>query len=403
MSYRRKRLVETDALVAALSDRGVPTWRDVDNLLNEPTEATIRSVLRDENTSGAILWLTPDVEDSAIIKNVEVPEAVGRYRRDDDFWLIVVLADGLEYSDVTDLFNDSLGIDDLAAWNLTKVSTPWASATDVSQVARAALRHRITRLAADGSAASIRVSVQAKGTMSTGPDDDLALDWTKYFLSGAPEHLAWEAMSAAARDVSAALKQLTPATTVLELSGTPSVPSAMLLGSKFSARDGRNPTWLQRQPNGDSVTPWRRTDSSSAALAKERGWVVSPPVYRSASAHALAVCVNVSDTVTEGFARSRASAPEWRAVLEIKSAAGRNTRSEPLSPDEAASLVHLIIDAIRETRAQVLGIDSIHFYIAGPTGLAFLLGTFLATLPIIATYEYDTASGLYAPAATFTT
>ncbi|EAR25268.1 hypothetical protein A20C1_01731 [marine actinobacterium PHSC20C1] len=402
VSYRRKRVQETNALIHALDDRGLPTWRDVDNLLNEPTEATIRSVLKDDQTSGAILWLTPDVKDSAIIRDVEVPEAVRRYRRDRGFWLVIVLADGLEYDDVTALFADTLGVEDFATWNLTKVSTPWASATDISQVAIAALRRRITKLSTEDSASCIEISIHAKGTMSIGVNDGLALDWTRHFRAGVPERSAWDAMSDAARDVATSVKQLTSAATALQLGGTPSVPAAMLLGSTYSARDGRGPAWLQRQPTGDTSTPWRMADSSDASLAEARGWRAAPLVYRAVSAHSLAVCVNISDSVAEAFARSRASVPDWRAVLEIGSPIGRNTRADPLTPKEVASLVHLTIDAIRAARSQVLGIDSIHFFIAGPAGYAFLLGTFLATLPKITTYEYDTVSGLYVAAATFT-
>ncbi|WP_264159459.1 SAVED domain-containing protein [Mycetocola spongiae] len=74
----------------------------------------------------------------------------------------------------------------------------------------------------------------------------------------------------------------------------------------------------------------------------------------------------------------------------------------PLAADEGASLVHLTVDAIRNVRTQVVGIDSIHFFIARPVCCAFLLGTAIATLPPITTYEYDTSTALYVPAATFT-
>ncbi|WP_375406802.1 hypothetical protein [uncultured Amnibacterium sp.] len=187
ISYRRKRIQETDALIHALHDRGLPTWRDVDDLDSEPTEETVRAVLKDGRTSGAILWLTPDVRDSAIVKNVEVPEAVRRYRRDKDFWLLVILADGLEYEEVTSLFGDSLGIEDLATWNLTKVSAPWASFADIRQIAVSALRWRVAKLAPSGLEAGVNLAVHAKGTMTFGAHDALALDWTRYFNDGVPE------------------------------------------------------------------------------------------------------------------------------------------------------------------------------------------------------------------------
>lgn len=403
VSYRRKRLRETTALVQALRDRGVPTWRDVDNLLNEPTEATIRAVLNDANTSGAILWLTPDVKDSPIIRDVEVPEAVRRHRRDSNFWLIIVLADGLQYTDASELFADTLGVEDLGTWNLTKVFAPWASPSDISQIANSALRRRISSFSeATPSPEISQVIVHAKGTMTVSSGEALAVDWTRHFKGASPRSEDWATMSESADDIAAAVKQLTPPATELQLSGTPSVPTAMLLGSTYSGRDGRNPVWLQRQPDGHTTTPWRISSAADASIAEQHGWRASPPIYRDTSAHAIAVCINISDDVSEAFARSRSVLPAWRAVLTIGAPAGRNTRAVPLTADEVASLIHLSVDAIRNVRSQVVGIDSIHFFVAGPAGFAFLLGTAIATLPPITTYEYDTTTSLYVPAATFT-
>lgn len=403
VSYRRKRLRETTALVKALGDRGIPSWRDVDNLSNEPTEATIRAVLNDDKTSGAILWLTPDVKDSPIIRDVEVPEAVRRYRRDSNFWLVIVLANRLKYDDVSDLFADTLGVEDLSTWNLTKVAAPWASTSDISQIANAALKQRVKKISETTPSPRVaQVVVHAKGTMVAPSGVDLAVDWTRHFKDASPRSEDWTTMSESAHDIAAALKQLTEPVTDLQLTGTPSVPTAMLLGSTYSGRDGRSPAWVQRQPDSHTTTPWRVSDATVASIADRRGWKASRPVYRDTSANALAVCINISDDVSEAFARSRSVLPAWRAVLTIGSPAGRNTRAMPLAPDEVASLVHLTVDAIRNVRSQVSGIDSIHIFIAGPAGFAFLLGTAIATLPPITTYEYDTSTALYVPAATFT-
>ncbi len=404
VSYRRNRLQETTALVHALRDRGLSTWRDVDNLLNEPTETTIRAVLNDESTSGAILWLTPDVRESPIIRDVEVPEAVRRYRRDRDFWLVIVLADGLQYADVSTIFAESLGVEDLGTWNLTKVSEPWATLGDIYCVANIALKQRVSRFSEVTPTPQLaRITAHAKGTMTPPHGETLTVDWTRHFNGTSPNSEDWVNMSESARDIAAALKQLTPTNTELQLSGTPSVPAALLLGSTYSGRDGRRPTWLQRQPDGQTMTPWKMSDANDASIAQRQGWEAAPPVFRETAAHALAVCINISDNVSEAFARSRSASPPWRAVLTVGSPEGRNTRAAPLTADEIASLVHLTVDAIRSVRAQVVGIDSIHFFIAGPAGFAFLLGTALATLPPITTYEYDTSTSRYVPAATFTT
>lgn len=72
ISFRRKRLQETNTLSAALHDRAVSTWRD--DLLNEPTGATIRSVLNDNITSGAVLWLTRRAVPATVFEGVPLSD-----------------------------------------------------------------------------------------------------------------------------------------------------------------------------------------------------------------------------------------------------------------------------------------------------------------------------------------
>jgi hypothetical protein len=403
ISYRRKRLRETSALVRALHDRGVPTWIDVNDLRSEPTEAAIRATLDDDNTSGAILWLTPDVEDSEIIRAVEVPIAVSRRKRDKSFWLIIVLADGLDYSSAGQLFSETLRGEDLSHWNLTKVSAPWATASDLREIACSALSSRISALGSSTDSSRVDLVVHAKGTMVGEETNVLVLDWTGYFAGGPPSPRAWDAMRRASQDVATALKQRTPEDTSICCKGTPSLPAALLLGSTYSSRDGRLPGWMQLQPDGVTVEPWFMNASADATRATAAGWNVQDPVYMETSGDALAVCISVSDEVTGAFARSHDITSRWRAIVEIRAPEGRNTRATPLTGQEAASLVHLAIDALRESRSKFSGIESTHVFIAGPAGFAFLLGTRLATLPMIVTYEYQASTARYVRAATITT
>ncbi|WP_302034134.1 SAVED domain-containing protein [Mycolicibacterium frederiksbergense] len=403
VSYRRNRLDETSELVDRLRDRGVGTWIDVNNLANEPTEAAIRATLNDANTSGAVLWLTPDVEDSEIIRAVEVPEAVRRHKRDPSFWLIIVLAGGLDYADAGTLFSDTLGGQDLSGWNLTKVSSPRATTSEIESVAASSLRRRLATIYGPANPPeSVDVVVDAKGTPRLGTRHALSVDWTDYFAVGPPSSEDWVAMSNAARDVATAVKQELASGTAITLAGTPSIPAAILLGSTYPGRDGHNPTWMQRQPDGVTITPWNMASANDSEYAKELGWKVAEPIYRDTNAKDLAVCISVSDDVSGAFARSKDISSAWRAVLPIESGGDRNTRAQPLQAHEVASLVHLTIDAIRDLRTRVLGIESVHFFVAGPAGFGFLLGTRLATLPTVVTYEFSTAAVRYVRAAIIT-
>lgn len=393
VSYRRKRLAETNRLVRSLHDRGIPTWRDVDDLTSEPTEAAIRAAFADPNISGAILWLTPDVEDSHIIKAVEVPLAIRRRERGDGFWVRIVLADGLDYDALTELFADTLGGEDLAGWNVKKVASPRASSNDISNLATAALADRLTAIQAS-SITPLRVVTHAKGTPVHSSENALTLDWTRYFASGPPNATGWRAMHSAAKQVSNSLKKNTLPGTSVVMSGTPSLPAAFLLGTTFSTRDGFHPVWAQRDPSGTREDAWFMSNSPDPGLATVKGWK-SALTYRNPSASALAVLVGINDSVSEQFARSRADLPDWRAIMRIENTRERDTKANPLTPEEAASLVHMTIGKLRETRKEVQGLESVHLFIAGPAGFAFMLGTMVATLPPLTAYEYATASQQY--------
>jgi hypothetical protein len=152
---------------------------------------------------------------------------------------------------------------------------------------------------------------------------------------------------------------------------------------------------MQLQPDGVTIRQWSMDSAADAVCALDAGWKVQDPIYRRTSENALAVCISISDDVSSAFARSQDVASGWRAILRINPPDGRNTRAAPLTEKEAASLVHLTIDAMRRLRSRIYGIESIHLFIAGPAGFGFLLGTRLATLPMTVAYEYQTAAGRY--------
>lgn len=403
ISYRRNRIGETTSLAVSLRNRGIPLWRDVDSLRNEPTEDAIREALGDPNTSGAVLWISPDVVNSNIIKHVEVPLAIQRYRRGDGFWLVTVLVGGADYHHLDEIFGGALGTEDLRDWNVTKIKTLTATDEDIVYLARRALKERfeaIAKLHADDVPA--RVAVYAKGTLAPDMSRCLSIDWTSYFSGSSPSQEEWELMRSAWGDATKAIKTHLPADRATLLSGTPSLPTSMLMGSGFSLRDGRPAKWLQRMPDGVNFEQWTHIQANGAQIARDLGWTESIR-HGSANESALAVLINASDDTELAVGRSRDAVPRWRAVMSINRPEGRNARGLPLSASEVASVVHLTIDAVRNARQTIQPLTSIHFFIAGPAGLGVLLGAQLATLPPVITYEFDTVGQRYEKALRITT
>ena len=80
ISYRRteQRTFEAVLVRDALRNRGVPTWRDLDDLKSSSTETELIKTLQDENLAGAVMLIAPEVESSTMIRNAEAPRIFAR-------------------------------------------------------------------------------------------------------------------------------------------------------------------------------------------------------------------------------------------------------------------------------------------------------------------------------------
>lgn len=396
VSYRRARAADVGLLVGALHDRGVPTWVDTRNLRAEPTNDELRRTLRDPATSGAVLYLTPEVAGSPTILDVEAPEIMRRHDADPSFWVIPVASGGLDYAGAAALLDGKIGRDDLARWNIVRVRADPLDPAGARDIARACLGRRLTAVHADlhpGDPLTLRL--HARGTAAFDPGDVLQQDWTRHFPDRAATPDAWAAMSAASTDVAAAVREHCPGRDVVA-TGTPGMPVAVLLGAAFPTRDACRLSWLQRQPDGTNGPAWSLAPSLGSAEAEAAGWTAKAEDHDAAAA-ACAVLVNVSDDTSHAFAASRADLPPFRVVVNV-------TGLKPpaaLDPEQAASLAWLIVRGIREARTERGPFTSVHLFLAAPAGLAVLLGNALATLPEVVTYEYDAAAGRYREAVRF--
>lgn len=76
----------TAELAWLLRAAGLPVWRDRDDLPPGDTEARLRQAIAD-GISGGVLVVTPDVENSEIVKHVEAPHLLDLHRANDAFTL----------------------------------------------------------------------------------------------------------------------------------------------------------------------------------------------------------------------------------------------------------------------------------------------------------------------------
>ncbi|MGH8532316.1 MAG: hypothetical protein ACREV1_06165 [Gammaproteobacteria bacterium] len=118
---RGKRYREAALLIAAQHDHGVPTWQDTQNIGSVPTEDEIRQVLDDPSTASAVLFITPEMEDSPIIRNCEIPKIIRRVENAIGFFVVPLAAGGLDYAKAAEVASSHLLAHNLGDWNMHKV------------------------------------------------------------------------------------------------------------------------------------------------------------------------------------------------------------------------------------------------------------------------------------------
>ena len=133
LSYRRTRAEEAKLLIEAQRDHGIPTWQDVNDLPNSPTEPELRRILEEPSIADGILFITREVEHSVVIREVEAPLILGRHLRLDGFFALPIAAGGLEYNDLQTVLGAKIGLANILGWNV------YNSALKKSGFSRAAL------------------------------------------------------------------------------------------------------------------------------------------------------------------------------------------------------------------------------------------------------------------------
>jgi hypothetical protein len=393
LSYRRQRSQEAALLIAAQHDRGIPTWQDIRNLHSLPTEDAIRRVLADPLTANAVLFITPEIEASPIIREVEVPHIIARAGAEDGFFVVPLAAGGLDYGAAADAASNHLSAHNLATWNMEKVTpatlTPEAAARIAGRVLSQRLR-AVHRALPPGE--PLRIGLFARREPAFAPGTALAMDWTSRFdQEEAPGEVWRDLLLPALADVASGIRQHAAGREV-ECFGLPTLPAAMALGCAFLSTGGIGLSWRQ-------VTKARPDQLWSLSTPRVASGFQSRVVSDNASARDIAVLVSVADNVEPLFASTRKSLPPLRAVAHVA-----RSGSYPHLIDgagEVSDIAFVVQDAMRQARRNYGNIGTVHVFAAVPAGLAVLIGQLFNTYGAVQTYEHvgTDGSGAYRAAA----
>jgi hypothetical protein len=385
LSYKRSRRDEAALLIQAQHDHGIPTWQDVHNLASVPTEDELRRVLADPSTASAILFITPEVENSTVIREVEVPKIVQRAEARDGFFVLPVAAGGLEFAKAAEVTSNHLSAQNLADWNMHKVASATISPSLAADIANRALAQRIEaihRHLPQGEALCVGLYVRRPPPFETGTA--LALDWSARFADkeAAPE--TWrDTLLPALERVAKTVRQHAPGREV-QAFGLPTLPAAVAFGCAFLATSGLRASWRQ-------IAPGRDDQLWTLAQTREDSGFKAQIMSKEPSARDIAVLVSIADNTEPVFAANQKNLPPLRALVHV---VRQGTYPHVIrTPGEATDVALAVQDGMRTARREYGNIGTAHLFMAAPAGLAVLIGQLLNTFGSVQTYEHVTIDG----------
>lgn len=393
LSYKRERAEEAKLVVEACRDRGIPIWQDIHDLAHGVTESELEKVLESPATACAVMFVTPEVERSDVIRETEAPMIFGRHLNADGFFVIPVAAGGLGYDDVPRVLGPRIGITNLAAFNILKAPSDPIDTNFAARLASRALDQRLSSVVTalpSEHAVSIQISTRVALPRETG--HELRIDLSHRFNGRLATTGNWEAFILPAfADVVATLQRRASGRPVV-LSGFPALPAAVALGAAFLSLGGVKVSWLQEQQNfGVDAEQWGLHFTPAPC-----GFVVRT-APQTASGTDIALLVSATTDVTDDFNRSREGLA-LRAIVHVAPPAPRPARMH-LGPGEARDLACLAIDALKAAWTKYGTRGTVHLFLAVPAGVAFMIGQQLNTFATVQTYEHVPGAMPYQAAA----
>lgn len=400
VSYKRERATDVERIHKALRDHGVPSWQDIRDLPHTPLEPELRKVLADPETSSAILYITPEVKNSDVVRLVEAPAIVKRAASDPGFFVVPVAAGGMSYDEAAAVFDGTpLGGHDLRNWNIFVADSDPLSVDEAGAIARRVLNERLKRIAASLPAdAPLAIRIFDRNPRAHDPAHALTVDWSHHLVAsrrmadGAMETAILPALKTVAKAIEATRGL---ADRVIDLGGNPSLPTAVAVGVEFLTVRRLRVRW--NQYHAGSYQLWE-----AHGPAEDSNLTVASPITGTVGARDLAVTVSINRDTLNDFDRVRPDLPPLRAIVHAGIAEEvRRQQDFVLTPPQARHAVKKVIEAIDSARATYDANGTVHLFLACPAGFAVLLGQSLNTVGRVVVYEHESgATPVYRPAVT---
>jgi hypothetical protein len=349
--------------------------------------------LSEPTTASEVLFISPEVEQSPVIRNVEVPKIIKRAEAADGFFVVPLAAGGLDYKAAAEAASNHLSAQNLSDWNMHKIPAATLSPARAAEVAGRVLVQRLQAVHRQlPRGVSLRVGLFVRRAPPFEPGTALALDWSERFSDKEATGDTWQnTLLPALERIAKAVHRHAPGRAI-EAFGLPTLPAAAALGCAFLSTSGLRAFWRQ-------VAATRGDQLWTVAEQREDSGFRAQILSKDPSARDIAVLVSVADDTEPVFAAYQKNIPRLRALVHV-----RRPGAYPhviYTPGQASDVAHLVQNGMRTARREYGEIGTVHLFMAVPAGLAMMIGQLLNTFGSVQTYEHVTVdgSGQYRPAA----
>lgn len=384
LSYKHEQREVAGLLQESLEDHGIPVWRDVFDLRPEPLRSEIIEEIKSPDIACGVALISEEVAESEIILEDELPELRRRWEADDEFFIVLVPHPDLSVSEAKSILEEASGPTNLQSWKMAPLET--ATPGDARSISETVLQERLHQ--ADQKLSSdepIECSLDTRDSPAHTVDPDVVINWKRYFDSGFPSQRFWKQWLLPSLEATTNCLNEYASGRKIRFRGNSHLSSSFALGHFLPEVRGTTTTWMQPSTS-DGIHEY------TLSKTEEESGIEGKFEELDGSGNDLAVMVNVLTDVSNDMENVKENLPGFGAELRLTP---EQDSYGDLNAGQAVDIANTFRSEVQKALKEHPSSDTIHLFMAVPTGLAFLLGQKSNALRQTQTYCHNKDRGKY--------
>ncbi|WP_049998784.1 SAVED domain-containing protein [Halococcus sediminicola] len=384
LSYKHEQKDVATVLQESLEDHGIPVWRDIFDLRPEPLRDEIRDKLTSPDIACGVALISEGVAGSEVILEDELPGLRRRWDAGDGFFIVLVPHPDLSATDAKPILEKASGPINLKSWKMVPLEA--ATSEAARSISKTVLQERLRQ--ADEELSSdepIECSLDTRDSPAYSIDPLVVIDWEKHFDVGLPSRSLWEQRLLPSLETTTDFLNEYASGRTLRFRGKSHLCSSFALGYSLPSVRGTSTTWMQPSRYGGF-------HEYTLSKSKEDSTIKGKFEELDGSDNDLAVLVNVLNDVSNDMENVRNELPDFNAELRLTPEVDSY---DDLNAGQAVDIATTFRSEIRKALQKVSDTETIHLFMAVPTGLAFLMGQESNALRQFQTYCHMKDTGEY--------